>query len=656
MRNIAEVDWRVGTQHINARLLEPVWAEIFADFKEASLFRRKEILTMVEGAAVFQPREALTIAEYAMRHPVENVTSREAQLKFGSQMILGHVAQILRQVAHHRDFLSRSVRLLWDLGRDNTEPLNSSPGHPFRLLCELARPRRHKPVGYQLAVVNTAIGLLKDSDVHDHVHSVLDIMQAGLSRQGMDVWSEDAGSFKMDPYTVPHDAVTELHERALEVVFECLSSAQPKVVLRAAKVLIEQARPMASGMLGQTITAEQQEAWKAERLRALQHLKNVAATTSEPIVALEIRNGVDFLSRASKDADIRYAAGDVVAVVDARKDLQDVDVLMDSWGHHQHVYDAAGKQDFEQSRQQNEERLSAAAGSFIGRFTPDAFAQFFNDQTQRARALELKFSPERLIWHLARRNSTYAESLLRYIFAHPDEPIAGHARDLFMNLTSDAILLARRAIAIGDTQLACAAAVLLSVDREWATEEQALFGSLIAHPDPAVRAQTLGCLSFSLKHNKEVIFAALTSLAIGGSSLVAKELGELFNEHHEPVASIPTQILIGLLPKLIDVPDLSDYQIEAFISEAFVLAPEATVDMFLARIEHRDLHEDMDASAVPYEFGVDLQRLGAHPSTRRFFENCETQAEMMRRSGGDTTFPSFGERCSIRKMWPRATF
>ncbi len=616
LRNIAEVDWRVKKQSVNARLLEPIWMEILGDFKQAGVIQRQEILEMVEGAAVYQPREALTIAEYAMRHPIGNITPEETRLNFGTELVLGHVAQILRRIAYHSEFVAHAARLLWELGRDDARPTNSLPGHAFRLLCEMAGPRRHKPIDYQLAVVNAATRWFADSDVHDHAHSVLDVMRAALARQSMDTWSEDAGSFKMVAYTIPHDAVVELHERALGVIVECLASDRPKVVLRAAKILIDQARPMANGMLGQTITSEQQAAWKAERIEALRHLKRVAATTTEPVVALEIRNGVEFIARVSEDVDIRGAAGNILAVVAARADVRDVDVLMDSWGHHQRTYDDTGKRDSRKSQELNEERLKAAGTSFIERFKPDDFVRFFNDLALRTRALEAKYSPERLVWQLARLDSSYAASFLRHAFAHPEEPIAAHARDLFMNLTVDAISLAHDAIAVGDRGLACAAGVLISVDRVWTIEEHALFESLVTHPDDAVRAQTLGYLDSPLKHNRELIFKALASIEIGGSVLVARELAELFNEHREPVASLPITTLISIVGKLVDVPELGEYSIEEFISEAFVIAPEVTLDMFLARIERRELHENMSASAVPHEFGVDLQRLAVHPEYR----------------------------------------
>lgn len=617
LRNIAELDWRVKKQNVNARLLEPVWSEILAEFKEAGVIRREEILAMIEKAAVFQPREALAIAEYAARHPVEHVTEEEARFKLRSDaLVLDRVAQIFQQIGYHREFVPRVARLLWELGRDDARPTNSHPGHAFRLLCEMAGSHRHKPSSYRLAVVNAAAGWLKDGDVHDHVHSILDIMQTALARQSMDTWMENAGAFKMAAYTIDRDSVADLHDRAFKVVVDCVSSDRPRIALRAAKVLIKQATTMISGTLGQRITNEQQAAWKADRLEALRHLKRVAAATEEPIVALEIRNGLEFIAHASKDSDIRGAAEEVLTIVNARSDVYDADVFMDSWGHHRRVYDDAGKRDFRQSQELNEQRLKAAAASLIHRFQPEQFVHLFNELALRAGTVEAKFSPERLVSHVAHRDASYAADLLRHIFAHPEEPIAAYARDLFMNLTTDTVSFAREAVAAGNRGLACAAAIVIAVDRAWTAEEQALFDTLIRHTDPVVRARTLSYLRSPLKHNRAAVVEALAQLEIGGSELVAKEVAELFHEHSEPVASLPVSTMISLVGKLVDVPELGEDYLEEFISEACVIAPEAVLDLFLARIQRRELHDNLAAYAIPHDFGVDLQRLGAHPQYR----------------------------------------
>jgi hypothetical protein len=612
LRNFAEIDWRTKKTAGNSQLLEAIWAELHGEFKAAGLLRRSDILSMVAAVAAYQPRQALALAEYAIQRPVEHVTDDEKAFTFGAELVTGHIPSILREIAYNPAYLGRAARLLWELGRDDDRPTHSLPGHPFRLLCELAGPRRAKPVAVRLAVVNAAREWLKDANVHEHVHSVLEVMQAALVRQGFDAWSDDARSFKTAAYTVNREGVSAVRAAALDIVRSCAASADARVVMAAVKVLIEEARPLTNGILGQEIKEEQDAEWKDDRLTALAHLASIAATIAEPLVALAVRGGIEYSARFDKDPDIHSAAHAVLAAIEARADVREVELLSDSWGHNR-VVDAAGERDFKAERAQQAERLAAAAAALMARMTPERFAAYFNDIAGRAKRLGEKFQPGQLMWRIAQGDREYAIALLRYTFAHPNEPIAASARDLFLNIPrADAPAMAHEAIATENSAIAAAAAVTLSVETAWSGEEVELLRCLLRHADVNVRASTLSYLVTPWKANREVIFEALAKLEIGGSVEVAKAFAELFNEHAEPVASLSSDVLAATVAKLIDVPDFSDYALAEFLAEACVIVPEAVIDLFLARIERREQYTDARATAVPYDFAVDLTRLGAH--------------------------------------------
>jgi hypothetical protein len=228
------------------------------EFKAATVLRRAQILDIVKEVAAYQPADALRFVEYAIRKPVEETSEIETAFRLSADTVLRHVPAILREIAHHAEFIPRSARLLWELGRDNTTELGPNPGHPIRLLAEMAGFARFKPVGHQIAVVDAIARWLGDADIHDHHYSVLDVISAALARSGTFTWSEEAASFSIRPFTVPRATVVDLRARAVAIVHACLQSPRLDVALKAAAIFAKQARAVESQMDGHLITDKQQ--------------------------------------------------------------------------------------------------------------------------------------------------------------------------------------------------------------------------------------------------------------------------------------------------------------------------------------------------------------------------------------------------------------
>lgn len=619
LRNLGEVDWRVrrGAPQA-ATLLRPIWDELMAEFRTATVLRRAQLLAIVKAVAVYQPAEALRFVEYAIRKPVEETSELERAFHFDADNVLRHLPSILREIAYHVELLPRCVRLLWELGRDDRKELGPNPGHPIRLLAEMAGFGRFKPVTYQLAVVDASARLLDDPDVHDHHYSVLDIVSAALARSGTYTWSEDAGSFSIRPYTISRAAVVDLRQRTLAIVLTCLRSPRLDIALKAAAVLAKEAHPVESQMDGHLITDEQYEQWNGDRLDALTTLEAFIAEHDEPLVQLEVFKHVSWIAFHDSNATVRTSARRIVDAVLSQADTVETRVLIDGFGHDYELHDSEpGQYDFRKVQGAHGMLLRNTAAPLVAHQTPDAFLSWAAERLRTAERLNVRASPGPFLHAVARAGgAAYMTAIARGLLADAQHPLAPFVHVVLTTLTeadtSAALALAQEAINTGEATLAASVGAIFAGERQFTAEEQALLRQLLLHADSAVRRTTLGWLRWALKENFAFVSELLAAFDIGGDVGIAKQLGELFNQHNIPPAALPVDVLKRLTMQLVAVTELDDYWIQDFMHGAAKVLPTVVVQMLLDRVARAESDETPDGyDAIPFQFHLDAQELAS---------------------------------------------
>jgi hypothetical protein len=619
LRNLGEVDWRVRREAPqSAALLRPIWDELMAEFQSATVVRRAEILEIVKAVAAYQPADALRFVEYAVRKPVEEISELEAAFHLGAETVLRHLPSILTEIAFHIDFLPRCVRLLWELGRDNRNELGPNPGHPIRLLAEMAGFSRFKPVTYQTAVVNAVARLIDDPDVHDHHYSVLDIISAALARSGTHTWSEEAASFTIGPFTITRKGVVDLRAHALAVVRTCLGEARLDVSLRAASVLAKQAHAVESQMGGHLITDEQQDQWKPDRLDALATLQHFLGERDESIVQLEVLDEVEWIAFHDSDSEVRASARTIVDAVLTRANTAETRVLVDGFGNKYELHDSdPGHYDFEKAQQAHSTLMRDTAVSLISRLTPESFLVWSAERMRMAEHLRVRTSPGPFLSAVAHAGGApYATAIARGLLADPQHPLASYVHTVLAALadadSSGALALAQEAINTRDTTLAAGVGAIFAADREFTDDEKTLLRQLLLHADPGVRRTTLGWIRWALKQNLTFVSELLRTFEIGGDVGIAKQLGELFNQHNIAPAELPVAVLEHLIGHHVALLELDDYWIGDFISGAASVIPGSVVQMFLDRIALAESDEAPDRyDAIPFQLHFDSQAIAA---------------------------------------------
>lgn len=614
LRNLGEADWRVG-ENAPESILDEVWAELREEFSAGTITERAEILESVAGVAAFQPERALAFCELALTDPVGSVSEIEAAFNLDAKDALRPLPTILKNVSYNYQYLSRSVRLLWELGRDDAGPLNSNFNHPFRVLTELAAPHPRKPPLFQEKIVETVVALLKEADAHSYAHSLIDVLAAALARQGFHTAMEDAGTFSAGAFVVNRDAFANVHDRVLVVLRELSEHDRVDVVVKAVTTLADYTKPLFSGTFGQEITAEQQEAWREPRLTTLAFLWNVARESAEPLVALEILHAVEFAAFHDSDPTVRRAAREVVDAVLSRADTEDTILAVDGWGNRYQLHD--GENVAEAHKRKHEEfrsRLEAGADRLIRTQEPRNLLDHLEGRLSVAIQCGLSVSPEHLLFQIASRNPEYTARLLDQVSEVPNHPLAQWTGRFLVGLSRiDRSAAFRKADQLSrhpDAQLRACTADLLSLDEhELPSDSASLFERLVGDSEVSVRRAAIRNIWWAAKTNTPVLWRVLSTIDLDGDEHFGKELAGLFGATRVPVSEVPFEVLERLVDQFAQLPSLDDYHVSDFLANAMLVVPLRVVKTFLLRVEARE--EAIIDRAVPFNFHVDVTKLCA---------------------------------------------
>ena len=141
LTNLAELDWRVLTATgQESTLLNEVWQSIEEEFLHGSHATRCRMLGNLEDVAYYQPARVLRLIELAIGRPsVDAGEGGSSQYGDSShQDVLYRLPSLLQNVGFTLKYLPRCCDLLWQLGRDDARPMNSTPDHPMRILAEFS--------------------------------------------------------------------------------------------------------------------------------------------------------------------------------------------------------------------------------------------------------------------------------------------------------------------------------------------------------------------------------------------------------------------------------------------------------------------------------------------------------------------------------------
>ena len=593
LRNLAELDWRITQKKAaSSELLGRVWAQFFADYRDADAGGRCRMLDSFKDAAFFQPVRAMELANYSVKHPVPR-SGEIGWLEHGQTDILHKLPGLLQNVAYNGAHLDGAIKLLWDLAKQDTRDTNPHPGHALRVLQELAAYGRYKGVGFNLRIADFLSELLTDPSAFESRYTPLDVIDELLEKEG-EHQESDGLTIALSAFALAYDRVREIRRKALSMVETCFGMDNPRASSRAVQSLSK----VLSGFalkFGRRPTEEELVWQDTERMEALAVIERRLDREPVPVpLARELRRILKHFSRGKRNDSIDRAIERLLDRIGYPDDLFIYDTFCTStWD-----YDVVST-DLEDGGRCLAARVQHASSLLRERFhrPEDQIAELERMLSEAASYGVDAVSSCYLVVQSLCQESDFRSEFSSYVFAGASPALAIQIRVLLPILRrtdpEEYLRLGSMAakggppIARGAANAVCYGGTL----RSPIAQDLQILRFLSQHPDRNVRSDALtgvGTIGRSEVYREAAIELAL-AIDIGTDGNLAEDLSRVFHPSGlHPDGLTPAQVR-AILWKLVPLGDLDvhdqSYHLSEFLNWACRNHPELTFEFVIARLD-----------------------------------------------------------------------
>lgn len=408
LRNLAELDWRIGQGDSDLQLLADFWREVAERFAAADAAGRLQVIDFVKPVAALAPDPILGLVRCALENPA-NTSEVEA---FGYRVDDGNVRRelppLLGSVALSMRHLPEAVTLLWHLGQDDNRPLHSHPDHGLRVLEDLASYRL--PLGFASETLRFVERTLEDeSESERWAHSPLELLRPLLAREGTTTIARGL-DWRMRPYAVDAKATAEIRGAVRELLVQQAIEGPPRNRPIAAKLLGD-ALAQPRGYFGRAVSGEEREQWREDQLRLIEAIARVMVDSDSPHIRLRLRGALEWHASHSAWPEVQERAGEIRAIP-----MTESEELT-----------AAIREPFDwRDKEASIERVREVAARIVAtKPEPGELAERLDAELAELEAQgETSASAAPLLDGLARNDSGLAGGLAHWLASNPDRPLA----------------------------------------------------------------------------------------------------------------------------------------------------------------------------------------------------------------------------------------
>lgn len=600
LRNLAELDWRVlRTTGEPPNLLTDIWQDLLEEFRKAPNAGRCNALRILKDVAYYQPGPMLRLVEIAIREPAkaQDPESISRLYTYTHADVLSDLPEILRLIGFTLDFLPRCCDLLWELGRDDSREIHPHPYHAMRILTELASYDIDKPVTMNQIVLEAAARWLQQPDVHSHAHHPLDVVDLLLAKSG-EATRSYSDRIAFHPFAVSLENTQHLRERALQLVVDCTQSDNLRAVIRAIDSL-ESAMRGPFSLHGRRISDEERERWIPERMQALNHVAAIASRTDDPIIHWRIIVVLRRYLRFAPSDEFKELLEKTLALIPETFELRLMRTLCANavWDWVE-MPDDRGERDT--AWREYEQTMAILRQNVVQEFMekhPDP-AQGFARLNEFLPLLEehgFRPSDRQFLVTMANHFPEYIIEMTSELVENPDCYLVSRF-DLFLSSVRDfdesqGVELAKKAIAVGNDELALALGRAYRWGRFWAKEPSPadldIFNQLVNHPNLQVRQNAIGSLQNLGNVEPRLALSLMHGIDISNDQTLATELVQIFDDGRWGISykNLSENDILAVLEKLEAINEIEDYHINIFLQYASRRLPTPTLRFLLQRVK-----------------------------------------------------------------------
>lgn len=605
LRNFAELDWRIGiTGNQAADLLEGIWQMIWDEFRSASHSGRCQLLNLVGEMAVYQPKQALALVEFAIQNPTTVAQQESFAVFWTHQEVLRRLPSLLHKISYTLEHLPRCCDLLWQLVRQTSPERLPFGQSALQVLVDLAEYDIYpqKPLECNELVVEAIGRWLKAPDAFDYRCSPLDVLDSVLARTFESSRTEGL-TIKMQEFYVNQETTQVVRNKALQLISQCIDSKQLKVVLRSLQSL-NKALTNPDDRFSQRVD-NQCEQWIPEQLQILDLIVQVVRQTTESLIHLEVLQMMhEHICHAYSDA-VRQKMLSIIHSIPINDQLKLTGALI--YGRYlawliepaeqvESVSDPASEitKIQGQRKQLLPRSICTDAVNQLFQSFPEPHTAVNEIHIRLNVAIATGLQPDfslfvEILSDLAK--PTYLTQFCRAIIQNPTH-LTPHLGLLLFKLRKQnfesAIALAQTAVNTGNPNLCdTIAQEFWSGTNSLQPADITLIKSLAQSEHPSVRRQLLNALRLISESEPQLGVNIALAIEIGESSDLAESLCRIFVSNDGVLPDYLTlEQVKTVLNKLEHVADLDKYNICRFLSYACKRSAHTTVNLLLTRLKN----------------------------------------------------------------------
>lgn len=589
MRNLAELDWRVGQGQYGLSLLDGIWQHIKQNFLAESPYGRRKLFEDLFPAAFFQPEEVLQLIDIARSHPASHEeTNPHLRLRDAQDYVFSVVPPLLEATAHSLSTLQRSVDILWSLSHEESGSENSDRT-ARNTLKRLASYQLNGWAAFNFAILLQCVRLCRTPNAFDSSFTPIDVLDQILEREG-EFTESDGSTFRFGGFGLNYSAVEYLRKNAIDFLEHLVTEGDDRIAVRVIRSL-DSILHNYLNRVGRVPTQDELDWQNAERLACLEVLKR---RLQLPQVSLPIRSEIYDAVRSGTGFNytepVRHACLALLPQLERSPDLAIFDALSRREGDLP-LIDQNSPAD---SWMQQYGALIDEAHSALSTLDEEVRADKLVEFVKLAHAAWIETRGFNAIVHSFSRDGAFVTTLADQLIA--DKQGAKLIRELAMTL--DALHsyapqnFHRRAVAIllsGSEHLILAASSALRVYTDNATHEDAgLIREYLGVQNPIVKRNALGAIAYMGKSHaviRDLLEAAL-SVEVGSDANVADALADAFGPYGIPVSLLSSEEMKILLEKFLPIEDFDAHQgsIPRFLGTLVDRYPDEVLDLLLKRV------------------------------------------------------------------------
>jgi len=600
--NASRVDWQVVQESSGSQsLVDSLWNAIEEEFKGSGIRGRQQIMQLVQKVAYFQPDRALALTRWAIEHPTEELEETGSVLGNIYQPtyidVLHEIPALLKHVAYNLEYLPEAADLLWGLSKTDYRPTNPYPGHPIRILSDLAAYQIGKPIAFNNAMVDAAERWLAEEGVAELSFSPFDILENIMATEGSDDFSEGI-TISYRPYSINLPAVRSLRDRVNALAIREAKSPDVKRAVRGIKV-IEKGLHYPAGLFGREVSDQERAVWTPIFIETINQLTDIASdTTLDPVLNIVIQQALQW-HKIFSTTSTKEAATTVINALPNTIEHQLTLALHDGWGQllFGHLSD---HQTIEKCQQEwyemvaiklVEDRCSEAIVDMIERRL-NAHLRAFGDFGMPGPFVPtlVKLKPE--IGHIVCQRITNNPAstlscILPAVLAFMAESEPQKAIETSRSLLKTENIATTRAVAQAygwNRGL-----------RPLIEGEIDLLYELAVHKDIYVRNLMVRAAQIIAKDHSSSAAELLSLVRFEDSDAVAKELFSTFGDHGYLRWSALTSEQAGRMwGQLSRCPDIGDYWTTEFLGKLSETDPDAVLRLLKERVEYSEAYPEAE--------------------------------------------------------------